>query len=127
MLIHCSGAVNNNIRFLPCIYYMDKSTVTGLYSNLGRILYLLSIVSFIPVLGYPDISIAPNYKEKDGELRDFLEKLNHCLITSKDKKLLQDQTAFFMRRAFRWAQPPIFNRKGNPYVFRSPHNQVISR
>lgn len=39
-------------------------------------------------VAHPDISSAQNYKEKDGELRDFLEKLNHRLITSKDKRLL---------------------------------------
>lgn len=47
------------------------------------------------LFAHRDISSANKYKEKDGELKDFLEKLNHRLITSKDKKFLRNQTAFF--------------------------------
>lgn len=43
---------------------------------------------------YPDISAGPKYKEKDNELKDFLDKLNQRLITAKDKKIPQGQVRF---------------------------------
>lgn len=59
---------------------------------------------------HPDISTATKYKEKENELRHFLERLNHRLIVSKDKKFLRNQTTFLMGKASKLVQSSNVNR-----------------
>lgn len=49
---------------------------------------------------YPAISAAEQFVVKDQGLQAFLERFNHNLIVSKEKRFIRDKTAFLLEKAF---------------------------